>query len=775
MNEFFKKRIENPWAGTSSYQDPETSDVQLKFCGRGNESFDVANLIENNIFVTLYGKSGTGKTSLLNAGVFPRLRKSAYFPINIRLGMEAIGATFQHTITTKIENAINNKGKCQTIKAVPISDNENATNYLWSYFACHRFYDKEGNVIFPVIVLDQFEEVLRNRAKDVGILLRQIYFMMDQSHALSDRMIDGLPYCYDFNFRFVVSIREDDLYRLEDSIDNNYLLNMKQCRFRLRNMSVDGARDVILVPGDGLFLENERDMIADTIINQIVTNKEEGVSTNILSLVCSRLFIEHLHTGKPNITMSLVEKFVKGNPFEKFYSEATAGLSRREKSYIEDNLVDSEGRRNSIPESDFFLHVRNGSVLFEGDKRILQRTSTSSSSGSCRIELIHDSFCAHLAMLKKKREKAKKLRFLATVLAIALVYVIAGAYLIRQKSKIRTQEIQINAQVEKLNSQELLLKNHKLQLEKKDERLQNYSEKLANDSISLSVSKDSLNKVKATLELKEKELHASNDSLNKVKTTLELKEKELYASNDSLNKVNAKNAELNAKLYGLKGAQYNSIENDTFSVVFDSIAYEYESPSASQIDEWKTKCHNICKNKIRGELKEYDVPNEMIDKDPYLILNSKSLADHKEKQSWFDLYSLMNSNQLYELYNILYREKRKLIKIEKKQEEEKRKYSDLFNDKNAPQLNMFAYEQARLENWAIAFEAIDKAIELAPKEAAYYDSKGELLLMRNKSGDEKAAIQMWEKIMIIDPDFLSKYNGTTPFYEELKKRRLIND
>ena len=91
------------------------------------------------------------------------------------------------------------------------------------------------------------------------------------------------------------------------------------------------------------------------------------------------------------------------------------------------------------------------------------------------------------------------------------------------------------------------------------------------------------------------------------------------------------------------------------------------------------------------------------------------------------------------------------------------------------QLNAFAYEQTRLENWGVAFAAIDKAIELAPKEANYYDSKGEILLMRNNPGDEKDAVEMWKKIMIIDPDFLIKYNGTTPFYEELRRRRLVNN
>ena len=47
--------MENRWPGLSSYPDPDKSEVQLKFCGRDNESYDVANLIDNNIFVTLYG------------------------------------------------------------------------------------------------------------------------------------------------------------------------------------------------------------------------------------------------------------------------------------------------------------------------------------------------------------------------------------------------------------------------------------------------------------------------------------------------------------------------------------------------------------------------------------------------------------------------------------------------------------------------------------------------------------------------------------------------
>ena len=96
----------NPWAGLSAYQDPETCSNPLKFCGRNNDSYDVAELIDDNILITLYGKSGVGKTSLLNAGVFPRLRSEGYLPISIRLGMEAMEVCFQDCIISSLSNVL---------------------------------------------------------------------------------------------------------------------------------------------------------------------------------------------------------------------------------------------------------------------------------------------------------------------------------------------------------------------------------------------------------------------------------------------------------------------------------------------------------------------------------------------------------------------------------------------------------------------------------------------------------------------------------------------
>ena len=487
--------LKNPWAGLASYQDPEevlaNGQEPLLFCGRDNESYDVAQLIDDNIFVTLYGKSGTGKTSLLNAGVFPRLRKEQYLPISIRLGMDAIGISFQECIEIKLRQAFEDRGNITTIDVVPLPADNQSLEYLWSLFARTRFADHDDRALFPVLVFDQFEEVFRDRRKDAEALLRQIHFMMDESHSLSDRVVDSQSYSYDFNFRFVVSIREDDLYRLEDSIDNCYLADMKRCRYRLRSLTAQGARDAILTPGEGLFLESDKEAIVTTLVgeNGIARNKDDqSISTNVLSLVCSRIFVDFQKSGADHITHSLVESFVKGNPFERFYNEATRGFSDREKSYIEEHLVDSSGeRRNSVLEKDLekALSTEKVRLLLEGNNRILQRTSTSSDGSSSRIELIHDSFCEPLAAQKEKRERRRRLLWLTSAAAITLLCIGVTGFIFYQTNRIRNQEGTIAQYDEDLKlKNELLLKEkdsalyRALQLSKAFEKIDSQNNEL---------------------------------------------------------------------------------------------------------------------------------------------------------------------------------------------------------------------------------------------------------------------------------------------------------
>ena len=395
----------NPWPGLSSYEDPEivvrNGHKPRLFCGRDREAHQVTQLVCNNIFVTLYGQSGTGKTSLLNAGVFPRLRKHFFLPVNIRLSMDALGKTFQHCIIERISEAINVKqGRKQTFGFVPLASDEQEPDYLWTYFARNHFCERDGQSLFPVIVLDQFEEVLRSRLSEAEALLRQISFLMDESHALPSQIIEGQPYYYDFNYRFVVSIREDDLYRLEDSLDKNYLSEMKVCRYRLRSLLQQNASEVILNPSEGLFKKEEQDDIANAIIEKS-RSKDGSIGSNIISLLCSRVYSDFCHSHSDYITLAKIDEFLKGKPLERFYKEATYDFSNTEKQYIEDNLIDNTGRRDSVLEEEFRDNVPEYQRLLEGERGILHRTS--SGDHRYRIELIHDSFCDPLRKIKMER------------------------------------------------------------------------------------------------------------------------------------------------------------------------------------------------------------------------------------------------------------------------------------------------------------------------------------------------------------------------------------
>ena len=439
---------QNPWAGLSSYEDPAKSKQPLKFCGRDKETKEVARLIDDNFFVTLYGKSGIGKTSLLNAGVFPALRREQYTPLSLRLGMTDERLTFQEIIMQAIEHAITEVGgSVQIINVIDEQGDYDDADCLWRWFARRRFLTADGQVTFPVLVFDQFEEVFRHAdsRKKTEVLLNQLNYLIDEGHAIGDVVVDGEEYSYDFNFRFVLSIREDDLYRLEDTLDNCSLSALKRCRYRLRSLTEQGAKDVILIPGGDLFEPEEQTAIADVIISKS-RNEDDSISTNIISLLCSRIFVDFQKSDADHITPALVDNFIKGNPFERFYNEATRGFSDHEKSYIEEHLVDSTGRRNSIPESDFLLHVPKGKDLLEGDTRILQRTSTSSNGSNYRIELIHDSFCEPLAGLKEKRERRKRLWQILITFSVAIFSVVAVVYVLNINHKMNVNMSRVLAE-----------------------------------------------------------------------------------------------------------------------------------------------------------------------------------------------------------------------------------------------------------------------------------------------------------------------------------------
>src|SRR5262249_26800019 len=72
---------QNPWPGLASF---EEAAAQF-FNGRDRETAELFRLVTGSHLTVLFGASGMGKSSLLQAGLFPSLRRAHYLPIYIRL------------------------------------------------------------------------------------------------------------------------------------------------------------------------------------------------------------------------------------------------------------------------------------------------------------------------------------------------------------------------------------------------------------------------------------------------------------------------------------------------------------------------------------------------------------------------------------------------------------------------------------------------------------------------------------------------------------------
>src|SRR5262249_40499718 len=112
--------------------------------------------VRREVLSVLFGKSGTGKSSLLKAGVFPNLREKGFVPIYIRLRHDEREPDLINQVKEKIRQVIADN-------SYPIrAPQPDANLSIWEYFHLHDgdWWDKSVRLVTPVLVFDQFEEIL---------------------------------------------------------------------------------------------------------------------------------------------------------------------------------------------------------------------------------------------------------------------------------------------------------------------------------------------------------------------------------------------------------------------------------------------------------------------------------------------------------------------------------------------------------------------------------------------------------------------------------------
>ena len=395
--------IQNPWLGLATY-DEQAVAQGYKFCGRERAINELYSIIDNNLLTTLYGKSGIGKSSLLQAGVFPRLRAENYLPVMIRLGIEYTATcSYSTLIIEAVRNAIQKiNGQCICPQE---SDTPREEEMLWQFFHTTEFQDGNGDALFPVIVLDQFEEIYYKDKQQLNTLLKSLYLLVDDSSLPMSNDNDAA------NYRVVLSIREDDLFHLEDSTDKLRLTEMKYNRYRLRELTHEEARNIILRPAKDLINTEESEDIVEAII-EIAKNEDGEINSAILSLVCSCIF-DFAKKNSSSINSSSVVTFLNtygNNIFTSFIETVKSRINNESVwCYLEDELITNDGRRDSVLKSEFEKHVTDYKFLLEGETGILRHIAISSSN-DCRIELIHDLFAQQMLLSRNERRFKEQLK-----------------------------------------------------------------------------------------------------------------------------------------------------------------------------------------------------------------------------------------------------------------------------------------------------------------------------------------------------------------------------
>lgn len=437
MNNFHN----NPWLGLSSYKYEDSS----RFYGRDEELQTLTDIIRQNIFTTLYGVSGAGKTSLINAGLSPILEKEQYLPIYVRFSHGSDSLPYEEQLISAVESALEKiGGESEQIENL---DFDSKSDRLWLYFHSHHFWSAQNHKVIPLLFIDQFEEIFTKN--DDSAVIWSFFHAVDslqynyppekvteQITSLNQR----ITFSEDMNFRMVLSMREDFLPRLEDYTYD--IPALRRNRVGIKPLNGLQALDVIMKPCPELITRE----VALHIISKIVGKEQKddvkrlkstSVETSILSLFCTELY-NYRHTDKDGgiISKSLVDKYGE-NILELYYSRNMQLLPLKTQICLESQLLTRSGFRNSVAFEDLIGNDITQELLeLLEENRIIRIEEVNHVS---RVEFTHDVLCQIAkAHREKRREKSEsKKRKIASwqmgietfILSIISIFFIFGVYI----------------------------------------------------------------------------------------------------------------------------------------------------------------------------------------------------------------------------------------------------------------------------------------------------------------------------------------------------------
>lgn len=384
-----------PWPGLA----PFTEEQSGFFYGRSEEIRTLSRLMERKALTVLFGQSGLGKSSLLQAGVFPRLRAAHFCPIYIRLDHGDGAPSPTEQVKAMVAEACQRAGTWTKPGAAKPGET------LWEFFH-HRddqLVDATGALIVPVLVLDQFEELFTLGAAAGAQRERAVAFMAELAELVenrpSEKLIERLDQssaemdAFDFgrtDYRVCISLREDYLPHLEGL--KTIMPALMENRMRLTRMTGTQALEAVIKPGGALVTEEVARAIVEFVSGarggSIERIAELDVEPPLLSVICHELNERRRALGQARITVDLVS----GNRREiltDFYERSVADLPEDVRRFVEDKLLTKSGFRDNLALETALEESGVTRPLIDTlvSRRLLRIEDR---IGSQRVELTHD-------------------------------------------------------------------------------------------------------------------------------------------------------------------------------------------------------------------------------------------------------------------------------------------------------------------------------------------------------------------------------------------------
>lgn len=334
------------------------------FFGRSTVIEELYKKVIDNRIIILHGRSGAGKTSLVNAGLCPRLISERFLPVHVP------ARPYEENLVLYLKKAFISS----SLGPWPSMLDELSLDEFLG-LVCSRLSSGTQGL---VIIFDQFEQFLTS-LPDAKI--RQPF-------------IKALGDCYgdpDLPVQFVISLREENLADLDEF--EAFIPHILQNRYRLSPMSRSEILDAIKQPlqqlKKGIDIEPE---LQETLVADL---GGDNVELTHLQIVCDTLY-HSLPADETLITSALYNSLGKAEQILTDYLESRLstlpGYKQEVARTILKELVSSEATNRILPLSDLLKVIPPEVTVVEDvlkylvDSRLLRRGETGDEN---EYELVH--------------------------------------------------------------------------------------------------------------------------------------------------------------------------------------------------------------------------------------------------------------------------------------------------------------------------------------------------------------------------------------------------